>query len=150
MVHFGASWMHGEFGEMSLIQDFLLEILVFRNHQSAFEPQYALSILVETFILLDLLMEVLLNNLHSLVTELGHDDMVLQSWLNGNVRQSTRRNHFNLHLVQLITQGVNARIHHNTVALQLPTQGICHYIGLSWVIMYVGGLRLPKVLKNMI
>jgi hypothetical protein len=131
MVHFGASWMHREFGEMGLIQDFLLEILVFRNHQSAFKPQYTLSILAETFILLGLLMEILLNNLHSLVTELGHDDLVLQSWLNGKVRQSTRRNHFNLHLAQLITQGVNTRIHHNTVALQLPTQGICYHIGLS-------------------
>jgi hypothetical protein len=43
MVHFGAPWMHREFGEMGLIQDFLLEILVFRNHQSAFKPQYTLS-----------------------------------------------------------------------------------------------------------
>jgi hypothetical protein len=95
--------MHGEFGEMGLIQDFLLEIFIFRNHQSAFEPQYILSILAETFILFCLLMEVLFNDLHSLVTELGHDDLVLQSWLNGNVRQSTRRNHFNLHSAQLIT-----------------------------------------------
>jgi hypothetical protein len=69
--------MHREFGEMGLIQDFLLEILVFRNHQSALKPQYPLSILAETFILLSLLMEILLNNLHSLVTELGHDDLVL-------------------------------------------------------------------------
>jgi hypothetical protein len=38
MVHFGAPWMHGEFGEMGLIQDFLLEILVFRNHQSVSKP----------------------------------------------------------------------------------------------------------------
>jgi hypothetical protein len=103
MVHFGALWMHGEFGQMGLIQDSLLEILIFRNHQSAFEPQYTLSIVAETFILLDLLMEVLLNDLHSLVTELGHGDLVLQSWLNGNVRQSTRRNHFDLHFAQLIT-----------------------------------------------
>jgi hypothetical protein len=103
MVHFGAPWMHGEFGEMGFIQDSLLEILIFRNHQSAFKPQYTLSILAETFILLGLLMEVLFNNLHSLVTRLGNDDLVLQSWLNGNVRQSTRRNHFNLHLAQLIT-----------------------------------------------
>jgi hypothetical protein len=103
MVHFGAPWMHGEFGEMGLIQDFLLEILVFRNYQFAFKPQYPLSILVETFILLGLLLEVLLNDSHSLVTELGHDDLVLQSWLNRNMRQSTRRNHFNLHLAQLIT-----------------------------------------------
>ena len=131
MVHFGAPWMHGEFGEMGLIQDFLLEILVFRNYQSAFKPQYPLSILAETFILLGLLTEILLDNLHSLVTELGHDDLVLQSWLNRNVRQSTRRNHINLHFAQLITQGVDARIHQNTIALQLPTQGICHYIGLS-------------------
>jgi hypothetical protein len=87
MVHFGAPWMHREFGETGLIQDFLLEIFVFRNHQSAFKPQYTLSILVETFILLSLLMEVLLNDMHSLVTKLGHDDLVLQSWLNGNVRQ---------------------------------------------------------------
>jgi hypothetical protein len=37
MVHFGASWVHGEFGEVSLIQNFLLEVLIFRNHQSVFE-----------------------------------------------------------------------------------------------------------------
>jgi hypothetical protein len=103
MVHFGASWMHGEFGDMSFIQDLLLEILIFRNHQSAFKPQYTIPILVETLILLCLLMEVLFNDLHSLVTELGHNYLVLQSWLNGNVRQSTRRNHFNLHFTQLIT-----------------------------------------------
>jgi hypothetical protein len=58
MVYFGAPWMHREFGEMGLVQDFLLEILVFRNHQSAVKPQYTLSILVETFILLGLLMEI--------------------------------------------------------------------------------------------
>jgi hypothetical protein len=145
MVHFGAPWMHGEFGEMGLIQDFLLKIFIFRNHQSAFKPQYTLSILAETFIFLGLLMEVLLNNLHSLVTELGHDDLVLQSWLNGNVRQSTRRNRFNLHLAQLITQGVNARILPDTVALQLPTQGICHYIGFSWVIMYLQVIVLDQL-----
>jgi hypothetical protein len=145
MVHFGAPWMHGEFGEMGLIQDFLLEILVFRNHQSAFKPQYTLSILAKTFILLSLLMEVLLNYLHSLITELGHDDLVLQSWLNGNVGQSTRRNHFNLHFAQLITQGVNARIHHNTVALQFPTQGIFYHIVFSWVIMYLQVIVLDQL-----
>jgi hypothetical protein len=42
MVHFGAPWMDGEFGEMGLVQDFPLEIFIFRNHQSAFEPQYTL------------------------------------------------------------------------------------------------------------
>jgi hypothetical protein len=47
MVHFGAPWMHGEFGEMGLIQDFLLEIFIFRNHQSAFKPQYTLSVVAE-------------------------------------------------------------------------------------------------------
>jgi hypothetical protein len=136
MVYFGASWMHGEFGEMSFIQDLLLEILTFRNHQSASKPQYTLPILAETLILLYLLMEVLLNDLHSLVTELGQDYLVLQIWLNGNVRQRTRRNHFDLHFVQLITQGVDVRIHHNTVALRLPTQGIRYHIGLPWVIVY--------------
>jgi hypothetical protein len=79
MVHFVASWMHGEFGEMSFIQDFLLEILIFRNHKSAFKPQYTLPILAETLIVLCLLMEVLFNDLHSLVTELGHDYLVSQS-----------------------------------------------------------------------
>jgi hypothetical protein len=117
MVHLGASRMHGESGEMSLIQNFLLEILIFRNHQSVFKPQYTLPILAKTLILLCLLMEDLLNDLHSLVTKLGHNYLVLQGWLNGNVRQSTRRNHFDLHLAQLITQGVDARIHHNTIAL---------------------------------
>jgi hypothetical protein len=40
--------MHREFGQMSLLQDFLLEILAFRNHQSASKPQYTLPILEET------------------------------------------------------------------------------------------------------
>ena len=117
MVHFGASWMHGEFGEMSLIQDFPLEILAFRNHQSVFKPQYTLPILAKTLILLCLLMEDLLNDLHSLVTKLGHNYLVLQGWLNGDVRQGTRRNYFDPHLAQLITQGIDSRIHHHTVAL---------------------------------
>jgi hypothetical protein len=73
--------------------------------------------LAKTLILLYLLMEVLLNDLHSLVTELGHNYLVLQGWLNGNVRQGTRRNYFDLHLAQLITQDIDARIHHHTVAL---------------------------------
>jgi hypothetical protein len=145
MVHFGASWMHGEFREMGLIQDSLLEIFIFRNHQSAFKPQYTISILAETFILLCLLMEVLLNDLHPLVTELGHDDLVLQGWLNGNVRQSTRRNHLNLHFAQHITQGVDVRIHHNAVALQFLAQGVCHHIGLPWVIMYLQVIVLDKL-----
>jgi hypothetical protein len=130
---------------MGLIQDFLLEIPTLRNHQSAFKPQYTLPILAETLILLCLLMEVLLNDLHSLVTELGHDYLVLQSWLNGNVRQSTRRNHFNLHFAQLITQGVDARIHHNTVALRFPTQGISYYIGFSWVVVYLQVIVLDQL-----
>jgi hypothetical protein len=90
-------------------------------------------------------MEILLDNLHSLVTELGHDDLVLQSWLDRNVRQSTRRNHFYLHLAQLITQGVDARIHQNTISLQLPNQGICYHIGFSWVIMYLQVIILDQL-----
>jgi hypothetical protein len=117
MVHLGASRMHREFGETSHIQDFLLEIFIFRNHQSIFKPQYSLVVLVKTLILLCFLMEVLINDLHSLVTELGHNYLILECWLNGDVRQGTRRNHFDLHLAQLITHGIDARIHHRTVAL---------------------------------
>jgi hypothetical protein len=109
----GASQMNREFGEVSLIQDFLLEIFILRNHKFVFKPQYPLPILAKTLILLCLLIEVLLNDLHSLLTELGRNYLFLQSWLNGNVRQSTRRNHFDLHLAQLITQGIDARIHHH-------------------------------------
>jgi hypothetical protein len=43
-------------------------------------------------------MKILLDDLHSLVTEPGHNYLVLQSWLNGDVRQGTRRNHFDPHL----------------------------------------------------
>jgi hypothetical protein len=81
-------------------------------------------------------MEVLLNGLHTLVTKLGHNYLVFQGWLNGNVRQGTRRNHFDLHLAQLITQGIDARIHHNIVALGLPTQGISYHIGFPGVVVY--------------
>jgi hypothetical protein len=38
MVHLGAPWVHGEFGEVSLIQNFPLEIPIFWNYQSIFEP----------------------------------------------------------------------------------------------------------------
>ena len=48
-------------------------------------------------------LKVLFNDLHSLFTKLGHNYLVLQGWLNGNVRQSTRRNHVNLQFSQLIT-----------------------------------------------
>jgi hypothetical protein len=76
MVHLGASWVHGEFGEMSLIQDSLLEVSIFRNHQSIFKPQYPLVVLVKALILLHFLMKILLDDLHSLVTELGHNNLV--------------------------------------------------------------------------
>jgi hypothetical protein len=66
--------------------------------------------LAKTLILLPFLMKILLNDLYSLVTELGHNYLVLQGWLNGDVRQGTRRNYFDLHLAQLVTQGIDARI----------------------------------------
>jgi hypothetical protein len=62
-------------------------------------------------------MKILLDGLHSLVTELGHNYLVLQGWLNGIVRQGTRRNYFDPHLAQLITQGIDARIHYHAIAL---------------------------------
>jgi hypothetical protein len=77
MVHLGASRVHGEFGEMSLIQDFLLEVFIFRNHRSVFKPQYPLAVLAKTLKLLHFLMKILLDDLHSLVTELGHNYLVL-------------------------------------------------------------------------
>jgi hypothetical protein len=46
MVHFGASWMHGEFGEMGFIQDLLLEILflgttnLLSNHNIPFPSRW--------------------------------------------------------------------------------------------------------------
>jgi hypothetical protein len=103
MVHLGASRMHGEFGEMSLIQDFLLEVFILRNHRSVFKSQYPLAVLAKTLILFHLLMKILLDDLHSLVTELHHNYLVLQGWLHGDVGQRTRRNYFDLHLAQLIT-----------------------------------------------
>jgi hypothetical protein len=90
-------------------------------------------------------MEVLLNNLHSLVTELGHDYLVSQSWLNRNVRQGTRKNHFNLYFAQLISQGVDARIHHSTVALRLPTQSISYHIGFPQVVVYLQVIVLDQL-----
>jgi hypothetical protein len=38
MVHLGAPWVHGELGEVSLIQNFLPEVPIFRNDQSVFKP----------------------------------------------------------------------------------------------------------------
>jgi hypothetical protein len=117
MVHLGASRVHGEFGEMSLIQDFLLEVFILRNHQSVFKPQYPLVVLAKTLILFHFLMKILLDDLHSLVTELGHNYLVLQGWLNGDVRQGTRRNYIYLHLAQLITHGIDVRIHYHAITL---------------------------------
>jgi hypothetical protein len=55
MVHHGASRVHGEFGEVSLIQESLLEVSIFRNHQSVFKPQYPLAVLAKTLVLLHFL-----------------------------------------------------------------------------------------------
>jgi hypothetical protein len=76
MVHLGASWVHGEFGEVSLIQNFLLEVPIFRNHQSVFKPYYPLAVLAKALILLHFLVKIFLDDLHSLVTELGHNNLV--------------------------------------------------------------------------
>jgi hypothetical protein len=68
MVHLGASWVHGEFGEMSLIQESLPEISIFRNHQFVFKPYYSLAVLAKALILLHFLIKILFDELHSLVT----------------------------------------------------------------------------------
>jgi hypothetical protein len=86
MVHLGASWMHGEFGEMSLIQDFLLKVSIIRNHQSVFKPQYPLAVLAKALILLHFLIMIFFDDSYSLVTELGHNNLVQQGWLDGDVR----------------------------------------------------------------
>jgi hypothetical protein len=76
MVHLGASRMHGEFGEMSLIQDFLLEVFIFRNHQSVFKPQYPLLILAKALILPHFLTKIIFDDLHSLVTDTTTDHAI--------------------------------------------------------------------------
>jgi hypothetical protein len=38
MIHFVASGMHGKFGEMSLVQNFLSEFWILGNIQSVFKP----------------------------------------------------------------------------------------------------------------
>jgi hypothetical protein len=76
MVHLGASRVHGEFGEVSLIQESLLKVSILRNHESVFKPQYPLAVLAKTLILLYFLLKILLDDLYSLVTELGHNNLV--------------------------------------------------------------------------
>jgi hypothetical protein len=86
MVYLGAFWVHGEFGEMSLVQDSFLEVSIFRNHQSVFKTQYPLAVLAKALILLHFLINILFDDLNSLVTELGHNNLVQQGWLYGDVR----------------------------------------------------------------
>jgi hypothetical protein len=38
MIHFVASRMHGKFGEMSLVQNFLSEFWILGNNKSVFKP----------------------------------------------------------------------------------------------------------------
>jgi hypothetical protein len=76
MVHLGASRVHGEFGEVSLIQESLLEVSIFRNHKSVFKSYYPLAVLVKALILLHFLIKIIFDDLHSLVTELGHNNLV--------------------------------------------------------------------------
>jgi hypothetical protein len=38
MIHLVTARVHGEFGKVSFIQDFLPELWIFRNHQSVFKP----------------------------------------------------------------------------------------------------------------
>ena len=76
MVHLVASRMHGEFGEASLVQNFPFEVLVFRNYKSVLKPQYSLTVLAKTLILFNLLVKHFLDDLHSLITELVHNNLV--------------------------------------------------------------------------
>jgi hypothetical protein len=76
VVHIVAPWMHGEFGEVSLVQNFPSVVFIFRNYQSTFEPQYSLTVLAKTLIVFNLLVKHFLYDLHSLITELGHNNLV--------------------------------------------------------------------------
>jgi hypothetical protein len=38
MIHFVASGMHGKFGEMSIVQNFLSEFWILGNNKSVFKP----------------------------------------------------------------------------------------------------------------
>jgi hypothetical protein len=57
---------------------------------------------MKAYILIHLLVEHSLHDLNALVTELCHDDLILQGWLYRDVIQSTRRNHFHAHFAQLV------------------------------------------------
>jgi hypothetical protein len=77
MVHLIASWVHGKFAEMSLVQNFLPKFRVLGNNKSVFEPYYALAILAKALILLHLFGEHFLDDLNSFITKLCHDNLFL-------------------------------------------------------------------------
>jgi hypothetical protein len=51
LVHLGTAGMNREFGHMSLIQDYLLNLWIDRNHKAFSKPDHILVILLETGIL---------------------------------------------------------------------------------------------------
>jgi hypothetical protein len=81
MIHLVTAGVHGKFGKISFVQYFLPEFWIFRNNQSIFKLENSLAGLMKAFVLIYFLFEHFLNDLNTLVTNLCHDYLLLQSWL---------------------------------------------------------------------
>jgi hypothetical protein len=81
MIHLVTARVHGKFGKVSFIQYFLSELRVLRKNQSVSKPYNSLAVLTEAFVFVHLLSDHFLNDLNTLVTDLCHDYLLLQSGL---------------------------------------------------------------------
>jgi hypothetical protein len=77
MIHLVTAGVHGKFGKMSFIQYFLPEFGILRSNQLIFKPQNSFVVLTKAFVLIHLLFEHILNDLNTLVTNLGHDYLLM-------------------------------------------------------------------------
>jgi hypothetical protein len=85
MVHLITSGVHGEFGQISLIQNFLPKFRILGNNKAVFKSYYALAILAKALIIFHLLGGHFLDDLHSLITELCHDNLILYGQFHGDL-----------------------------------------------------------------
>jgi hypothetical protein len=94
LVHFTTPWVDREFGEMSLIQNFLPEGRIFRDNETLPEPNCTIGVLSETRIFRILLRQPLLDGFDSLVPGLRHYQLIPQDRFYRDGIQHALRNNF--------------------------------------------------------
>jgi hypothetical protein len=116
---------------VGLVHDLTTKLEVLRNHETVLEPQNSIGILSEalSFSQLHSLVEMTHSNVHPL----SGNDVLLDSWNESYVVQSTMQNHSETWFFGITTRRM--RLDCDMIASVFAAQGIGNYICLARMIM---------------